>query len=136
MKRTYVDSGVLIAAARGNGQLAEKALGVISDTSSREFVCSDYIKLEVIPKPTYFGRTAEVKFYEEFFSTVSTWLTFDAEHLEHALNEACAAGLNAVDAIHVVVAVLSGCEEIVTSEKKTSAIHRTKLIPILSIDVD
>jgi hypothetical protein len=61
--------------------LAEKALNVLADTVSREFVCSDYIKLEVIPKPTYFGRAAEVKFYEEFFSTVATWLPFDVDHL-------------------------------------------------------
>ena len=31
---------------------------------------------------------------------------------------------------------LGGCEEIVTSEKTTAAIHRTKLIPVLSIDRD
>ena len=134
--RTYVDAGVLIAAARGNGKLAERALGVLADTTSREFVCSDYIKLEVIPKPTYFGRLAEVKFYEEFFAGVSTWLPFSVDHLDPAFQEACAAGLSAMDAIHVVVAVRSGCEEIVTSEKATSAIHRTKLIPVRSIDVD
>ena len=74
MKRTYVDSGVLIAAARGSGKLAERALSIISDTEAREFVCSDYVKLEVIPKPTYFGFIAEVNFYESFFSTVATWL--------------------------------------------------------------
>jgi hypothetical protein len=46
MKRTYVDSGVLIAAARGSGTLAERALSIISDTEAREFVCSDYVKLD------------------------------------------------------------------------------------------
>jgi predicted nucleic acid-binding protein len=134
LKRTYVDSGVLIAAARGSGKLAVKALAIIADTASREFVCSDYIKLEVIPKPTYFGHAAEVKFYEDFFSTVQTWLPFNVVHLEQALNEACVAGLSAVDAIHVVVAANSGCEEIVTSEKPTSAIHRTTLVQVMSID--
>ena len=136
MKRTYVDAGVLIAAARGNGKLAAKALAVIADTASRSFVCSDYVKLEVIPKPTYLGRTAEVSFYEGFFSTVSTWLPFNVDDLEQALTEACAAGLSAVDAIHVVVAANSGCEELVTSEKTTSAIHRTTLVHVTSIDVE
>lgn len=136
MKRTYVDSGVLIAAARGNGRLSEKALGVISDTASREFVCSDYVRLEVIPKPTYEKRDAEVRFYEEFFASVAVWLPFSVEHFEQALTEACTAGLRAIDAIHIVVAAGSGCEELITSEKPAKPIHRTKLITVLSIDVD
>jgi hypothetical protein len=40
--------GVLIAAARGGGRLAERALNVLADTNAREFVCSDYVRLEVI----------------------------------------------------------------------------------------
>jgi len=136
LKRTYVDSGVLIAAARGSGKLAQRALGVISDTDSREFVCSDYVKLEVIPKPTYFGFTTEVNFYENFFATVSTWLPFGVEHLEAAFVEACSSGLSSVDAIHIVVAASSGCDEIVTSEKPNKAIHRTTLIRVVSIDTE
>jgi hypothetical protein len=131
-----VDSGVLIAAARGGGKLAERALSVISETESREFVCSDYVKLEVIPKPTFFGFIKEVNFYEAFFATVSAWLPFRVEHLEDAFTEACSSGLGSVDAIHIVVAATSGCDEIVTSEKANSAIHRTRLIRVVSIDTE
>jgi len=132
--RTYVDSGVLIAAARGAGKLAQRALAIIGDTASREFVCSDYVKLETIPKPTYFGRTAEVSFYEAYFSTTVAWQNFDAAAMESAFEEACRSGLSSVDAIHVVVATLHGCDELVTSEKPTSPINRTKLIRIVSIE--
>ena len=135
-KRTYVDSGVLIAAARGNGKLAERALKVISDTAGRELVCSDYVRLEVIAKPTYEGRVAEVKFYEEFFASVAIWLSFDVLHLRRALVEACRSGLTAMDAIHVAAAVESGCQELVTSEKPEKAIHRTTLVTVLSIDTE
>ena len=135
MKRTYVDAGVLIAAARGNGKLGTVALSVIAD-ESREFVCSDYVKLEVVPKPTYFGRTTEVRFYETFFGNASKWLSFDDADLERALEEACKSGLSGLDAVHVVVAAGSGCQELPTSERPGSAIHRTKLIPITSIDTD
>lgn len=136
MKRTYIDSGVLIAAARGSGRLAEKAIGVLTDTAAREFVCSEYVRLEVVPKPTYLGRAAEVKFYEEFFATVSEWLPFDIHCMQRALVEACSSGLSAMDAIHVVAAAESECQEIVTSEKPTKPMHRTKLISVLSIDTD
>jgi predicted nucleic acid-binding protein len=136
VKRTYVDSGVLIAAARGNGRLAERALAIIGDTTDREFVCSDYVKFETIPKPRYFGRTAEAEFYETYFRTAVEWLYFDALHMEEAFEEACRSGLQSFDALHVVVAALSACDELVTSEKPTSSIHRTSLIPVISIDTD
>jgi len=132
--RTYVDSGLLIAAARGNGKLSERALAVLRDGNAREFVSSDYVKMEVLPKPTYFGREAEIRFYVMFFSKVSQWLTFDVIHLDAAFEEACRAGLQSYDAIHITVAALSGCDELVTTEKPTSAIHRSTLIRIVSID--
>jgi predicted nucleic acid-binding protein len=131
--RTYVDSGVLIAAARGKGALSDRALAIISDFS-REFVCSDYVRLEVIPKPTYFGYAAEVEFYQAYFANIETWLGFEVDHLRAAFEEACRAGLSAIDAIHVVVAAQSGCEEFITTEKPTKAIHRTSLLRIVSID--
>ena len=134
MIRTYIDSGVLIAAARGSEKLGRRALAVISDSRTRQFVSSDYVKSETIPKPTFFGRHEELRFYEQFFSTVDTWIQFDNAHLVSAFDEACATGLAWVDAIHVVVAQLSGCEEIITSEKQTSAIHRTRRVRIVSID--
>ena len=134
MKRTYIDSGVLIAAARGSGELAERALAVISDNATRVYVSSDSVKSETIPKPTVFGRNEEVRFYEQFFSRVTTWVTFDRTHLENAFDEACNAGLSWVDAVHVIIAELSGCEELVTAEKPSSAIHRTTRVRIISID--
>jgi len=91
--RTYVDSGLLIAAARGGGRFGARALEILRDRGAREFVSSDYVKLEILPKPTYFGREAEVKFYSAYFSTVSEWLKFDVGHLEAAFEEACRSGL-------------------------------------------
>ncbi len=135
MIRTYVDSGLLIAAARGNGKLSARALGVLRDRTAREFVSSDYVKMEILPKPTYFGREAEIKFYNAYFSTVSQWLNFDVSHLEAAFEEACRSGLQSYDAIHVTVAAISGCDELITTEKITSAIHRTTLLRIVSIDI-
>ena len=134
MTRTYVDSGVLIAAARGNGKLSERALAVLRDTL-REFVSSDYVKLEAIPKPTYFGRDAELRFYDTYFARVSVWHKFDVAHLEAGLVEACNAGLQGLDAIHIVLADISACDELVTTEEPTSAIHRTTRMRVVSIDI-
>jgi predicted nucleic acid-binding protein len=132
--RTYVDSGVLIAAARGKGRLYEHAIAIISDVANREFVCSDYVKLEVVPKATHFGQEPEVRFYNQFFLGTSAWLPFKVEDLVSAFAEACVSGLSAMDAVHVVVASAAGCDELVTSEKAGAAIHRTKLLPVKTID--
>ena len=131
--RTYIDSGVLITAARGNATLSAPAIEILSDVT-REFVSSEWVKLEVLPKARYFKRESEASFYDLFFGRVSIWAPFEPGLLTTALEEATVSGLSAVDAIHVVSAAMCGCEELITSEKTTSAIHRTALIRIVSID--
>ena len=50
--KTFVDANVLIAAWRGNAELLQKSMEILDDPD-REFIVSDYLKLEVIPKPTF-----------------------------------------------------------------------------------
>lgn len=133
MARACLDSGVLIAAARGSAKLHERALAILSD-STREFVCSDYVHLEVAPKAKFHGYTEEIDFHEGYFDVVGTWLRFDVEHLDRAFEEACASGLSAWDAVHVMIAAKAGCGEFVTTERPTAPIHRTKLVCMVSID--
>jgi hypothetical protein len=47
--KTLIDSGVLIAAARGQGSTSLRAVEVLDDPN-REFVSSPFLKLEVLPK--------------------------------------------------------------------------------------
>ncbi len=70
--RTYIDSGVLITAARGNAALSGPAIEVLTD-AAREFVSSDWVRLEVLPKAQYFQRQSEVKSYEVFFNRAAIW---------------------------------------------------------------
>ncbi|MEH1879441.1 MULTISPECIES: hypothetical protein [unclassified Nostoc] len=70
MKITFIDSGVLVTAARGVEEDSEKALKILAD-SNREFASSKFIKMEVIPKAIYNRKTAEAEFYESFFSAVT-----------------------------------------------------------------
>lgn len=48
-KRTFLDSGVLMAAARGTDDTALLALQILDDPD-RKFVSSFFVKLEVLPK--------------------------------------------------------------------------------------
>jgi hypothetical protein len=49
MKRTFIDTGVLIAAARGQNDFAARAMAILDDPN-REFASSIFVKLEVLPK--------------------------------------------------------------------------------------
>jgi predicted nucleic acid-binding protein len=130
--RTYIDSGVLIAAARGRGDLSERALAVLAD-ESRELVSSDYTRLEVVPKAAYFKQQAELDFYEVFFSQTAVCVSFNTVQWPTLFAEACKSGLSGFDAIHVTLAASAGCAELITTERPGKAIHRTTLVRVISI---
>jgi predicted nucleic acid-binding protein len=132
MKLTFVDSGVLIAAFRGTGTEGRLALEVLANTE-RSFASSFFVRLEVIPKCTFFGRGDELQFYEEFFQRVSIWARVDTSLADSALEIGSAFGLTAIDALHLAAALQTGCEEFITTEKPNRAIHRSSLMPIRSI---
>jgi hypothetical protein len=50
MTRTYLDANILIAAFQGEGDGAMAAIAALDDPD-REFVVSDFLRLETLPKP-------------------------------------------------------------------------------------
>jgi predicted nucleic acid-binding protein len=132
MTVTYIDSGVLIAAARGTNEIAYLALPFLADPN-REYVTSDYVRLEVLPKAVFHGRHEEVEFYNVFFQFNSRSVPTSAALLEYALDEACSTGIQGLDAVHIACAVFAGAEEFITSEKHTTPIHRTQKVRMISI---
>lgn len=132
MIRTFIDSGVLIVAARGDGAIAQRALAILQD-SNREFASSIFLKLEVLPKAIYNNRTSEVRFYEEYFDAVSYWATSIDQIIQNAYLEVSESGLGAMDALHVAAAVSVSAVEFITNEKPEKSIHRTKSIQVISI---
>ncbi len=132
MTCTFLDSGVLIAAARGEGAIAQRALAILRDPNC-DFASSIFLKLEVLPKAIYNNRTGEIRFYEEYFDAVSYWAEDTDLIIQNAYREVSESGLGAMDALHVAAAVLIGTEEFITNEKPEKSIHRTKSIPVISI---
>lgn len=128
----YVDSGVLIAAARGVPAISELALALLADPGLR-FASSAFVRLEVLPKARYNRRSDEVTFYEVFFDSVSIWAPVTDSLLASALAAAEQSGLSAVDALHVAAAITVGAEELVTTEQAAKPIHRTTLIRVRRI---
>ena len=131
-KKTFVDTGVLIAAARGKKDEAEQAMTILDDPD-REFVASPFLKLEVLPKAVYGKREAEVEFYETFFDGVTCWADSVEDITSNAYVEARKSGLGAMDALHIAAAIFAGAEDFITTEKPGKPIHRVDSIRVLSI---
>jgi len=129
LTRTYVDSGVLIAAACGGGRLGECALAVLQD-SAREFVSSDYIKMKFFRSQSTSGGERKSSSITPISQGFPIWLNFRCVTPSGCLEEACRSGLQSYDAIHIAVAAIGGCDELITTEKPTSAIHRASLIRV------
>jgi predicted nucleic acid-binding protein len=132
MKRTFVDAGVLIAAARGTESLFARVLEILDDPE-REFASSAFVRLETLPKAIYQRRTDEVALYQAFFDQVRHWADSLDDLAPAAYEEACHCGLNAVDALHVAAAAAVGADELITTEKPSSPLHRTQIVQVVSI---
>ena len=132
MKRTYIDSGVLIAAIRGVDSIAQKALQILDDPE-REFVSSMFVKLEVLPKSVYHKQSIEQEFYTTFFESVTQWVDDYENIIQAAYREACDTGINALDALHIAAAASLQADELVTTERPVKPIHRAKSMKVVSL---
>lgn len=132
MKRTYIDSGVLIAAIRGIDPIAQKAMAVLDDPE-REYVSSMFVKLEVLPKPIYHKQDIEQAFYETFFQGITMWAKDFDLIIAKAYQEACDVGINALDALHIAAAVSVKADEFITTENLTKPIHRTTSVRVVAL---
>ena len=120
--RTFIDSGVLLAAFKAVGELAENALAVLGD-AERQFVSSDFVRLELLPKPICYGNDAERLFYETFFANVEPLVQASALLVEAAEREAEAVGLSAMDALHIAAAYLLAVRKRRGAENKDRSIR-------------
>ncbi len=131
---TFVDAGVLIAAARGTTDVSAPAMAILDDPD-RSFASSDFIRLEVLPKALFNRKSAEAEFYIEFFRAVSHWPANTDAVVRQAYEIGVKFGLAALDALHVAAAISAGAEEFVTTEKRSKPLHRTTDISVHSIQV-
>jgi predicted nucleic acid-binding protein len=131
--RTYIDTGVLISALRGQAVISATAIAYLNDPL-REYVTSDYVKIELLPKCTFHKNNNERLFYEEFFKSTMIHVPSSNDLLALALDEGCKTGISGMDAIHVACAVVAEATEFITAEKSTKPIHRANGVKVISIN--
>jgi predicted nucleic acid-binding protein len=132
MSRTYVDSSVLIEAYRGAGPLAASANAILFDPS-RTFVTSEFVRLEVLPKATYYQRATEVAFYARFLQAATRSVALTRSLMGLAQQRAETFGLSAVNALHVAAAETAHADELVTAERRASPLLRVTTIRVVSL---
>lgn len=128
MKRTYLDSSVLIQAVQGVD--GEKTAALLEDPE-RQFAAATFLKLELLPQPSFHKRSAELEFLQGFFDLVSEWREADEDLLNAALEEAKLVPLTAVDAIHVAAAKALRCDEFITAEKPGKPLHKVRGLKVV-----
>ena len=132
MKRTYIDANVLIAAFRGEEQVAQRALRVLDDPG-RKLVVSDYLRLEVLPKPTFHKRQEEVEFMQTVFDGAAENLETSSDLTSRARAMASKYDMTPIDALHIGAAAVAGVDEFVTMENPTKPMCKVEEVKVVSI---
>ena len=110
-----------------------KRIFEILDDPNREFVTSDFVRLEVLPKAVFNRQTDEADFYLEFLNAAQQTIQSSHALVTQAETEAEQIGLSAVDALHIAAARSGNCDELVTAEKPTKPLFRATGITITTI---
>jgi predicted nucleic acid-binding protein len=131
--KTFLDSGVLLTAWRGESSPQRQSALEIMAEDEREFYTSDNVRLELLPKPAYEKRRMELEFYNEHFDSTVACEPFSAELGSLALRLARKYGLAAGDALNVAAAIRQGAEQFITSELPGKPLFRVGEISVLSI---
>jgi hypothetical protein len=127
--RTFLDSGVLIAAFKGQPSIGDPAAQLFKDPS-RVFLSSRFVHLEVCPKALFNRQREEHDFYQRYFARavmandLKAILTLGAE-------EAARSGVGPMDSLHLAAARLLKADQFITTEKPTKSIHRSSLVKIV-----
>jgi predicted nucleic acid-binding protein len=129
--RTFLDSGVLMRAWKGEEAEAEAAGRVIEDTA-RRLLTSEVIRLELLPKPLYFKQKDEVAFYEEIFRR-SECDRLDGALYSDAFALAERYGLAAADAFNLASAIRLQADEFVTTERPGRPMFRVKELQVVTL---
>ena len=131
MIRTFADSCVYLAAFRNDALFGQAAQALLLRAPGL-LICSDYLRLEIVPKAFFHRNLMELRFYE---STLDRCLLVpNSPHLQTtALQLACEYGLAAGDATLIAAAVLGSADVFITTEKPSKPMFRVKELKVRHI---
>jgi predicted nucleic acid-binding protein len=98
-RRTYLDANVLIAASNGDAESRAWARAVLDDPE-RQLLTSNFVRLEVLPKPGYYRWAVEIAFMQAVLS-VAEDIPVTCALVQGALALATRHDLSALDALRL-----------------------------------
>lgn len=131
MIRTFLDSGVLLAAARSVSRDRERALQILEDPN-RIFLTSAFVYIEVVPKAIYHKKPLERAFYQEYFDGAE-WVRDVEQIVQMARVDAAKHGLAAMDALHLAAANIGHADEFITTERSERPLFRVTSTKVISL---
>jgi predicted nucleic acid-binding protein len=130
-RRTYLDANVLIAAWNGDEESRAWAR-VALDAPDRQFVVSDFVRLEVIPKPSFYRRSVELAFLQAILATAEN-IPITPSVVHRALTLAGRYDLHPLDALHLAAAAEAGVDELLTFERPEKPMCRQTEVRVVSL---
>ena len=91
------------------------------------------VRLELISKPRFEKRTAEVDFYESFFAATVVVEPLSAALGREAEKLGARYGLSGPDALQIAAAIRHDVQEFYTTEKSTKPMFRVRELKIISL---
>ena len=121
---TYADSNVLIYAVnQKNFNLRLKALSILGD-KRREYLASEFLRLETLPYAVNGGRQKEIRFLQTFFDRhVSQWVDDERGLFSTASSLIERYNIQLLDALHLAAAMEYDAD-FVTGEKPTKPFYQ------------
>ena len=129
MRRTYLDTGVLIEAAAGKSARAEVALGLLKDPN-RVFLSSPFLDLELLPQAIQNRQREQQKFLETYMAATKRIEDMRAI-FRVAFREASSSAVSGMDA---AAAYLLKADEFITTERPGKAIYRNGLVHVVHLE--
>ncbi len=134
--RTYFDTCVYINAFRNNDTIGRRSFMALTD-GNRHGLCSLFLHLELLPKPSYYKRHDEVEFMQAALGSFELVESGDRQLTDEAIRIAESHGLSAMDALHLAAAIRGGAAEFVTTEAQSKPLCRVHIdgLRVVSLQV-
>ena len=130
MKRTYLDSSVLITAYSAVDE--EQSKKALSEIGNRVLLLSKAVEIEVLSKPRFNKQPDAIDFYERIFQAAEI-IPFTEKTFDLAIILAAKYDVSPFDAIHLALAVQGGADEFLTFEKSTKPMFKVPDISVISL---
>lgn len=129
--RIYIDACILIAAFQGKENIHRRLFELLDDPKLT-LVVSDFLRLEVLPKPTYLKRQEEIEFMESVLNSAEKLKT-TVNMVLTAIKLASKYDLAPIDALHAGAALVGKVDKFITLEKLDKPLCKVKEITVISL---